>query len=68
MKYIVVELQMDTNGNVANIVTSHDDLPHAESTYHSILAAAAISDIPKHSATIISEEGFNVKNQCFVHQ
>ena len=67
MKYIVIELQKNTEGTVANIVTEHDDLPHAESKYHSILAAAAVSSLPVHSAILVSEEGFTVKSQCYKH-
>lgn len=67
MKYIVIELQKDTNGTVSNLVTSYDNLAEAESKYYSILAAAAVSDIPVHSAIIVSEEGFPVKHQCYKH-
>ena len=65
--YIVIELQKSAEGVVANLVTEHEDLPHAESKYHSVLAAAAVSSIPVHSAIIVSEEGFPVKHQCYKH-
>ena len=68
MKYIVMELQKNAEGTVANIVTEHEDLQHAESKYHAILAAAAVSTIPVHSAIIVSEEGFPVKYQCYKHE
>ena len=67
MRYIVIELQKNTDGTVSNLVTSHETLAEAESKYHSILASAAISKIPVHSAIIVSEEGFPVKYQCFKH-
>lgn len=67
MKYIVIELQKDTTGTVGNLVSSYDNLAEAESKYYSILAAAAVSDIPVHSAIIVSEEGFPVKHQCYKH-
>lgn len=66
--YIVIELQKNAEGKVSNIVTEHDTLAVAESKYHSILAAAAVSEIPVHSAMIVSEEAFPVKNQCYKHQ
>ena len=66
-KYIVIELQKNADGQVANIVTSHDTLAEAESAYHSILAAAAISKIPVHSAIIVSEEAFTVDHKCYKH-
>lgn len=65
--YIVIELQKNAEGQVANLVTAYNTLAEAESKYHSILASAAISDIPVHSAVILSEEGFPVANKCYKH-
>ena len=65
--FIVIELQKNAEGVVSNIVTSFDSLAEAESKYYSVLAAAAISKIPVHSAIIVSEEGFPVKHQCYKH-
>lgn len=65
--YIVIELQKNTDGVVANIVTSHATLAEAESKFYSILAAAAVNSVPVHSAIIVSEEGFPVKHQCYKH-
>ena len=65
--YIVIELQKDAKGVVSNIVTSYENLAEAESKYYSILASAAISKVPVHSAIIVSEEGFPVRNQCYKH-
>ena len=65
--YIVIELQKDAKGVVSNIVTSYENLAEAESKYHSILASAAVSKIPVHSAILVSEEGFPVKHQCYKH-
>ncbi len=65
--YIVVELQKNETGVVSNIVTAHATIAEAESHYYSVLAAAAISTIPVHSAIIVSEEGFPVRNQCYKH-
>jgi len=65
--FIVVELQKNANGVVGNIVTSHETQAEAESKYHSVLAAAAVSDLPVHAATLLSEEGFSIANQCYKH-
>ena len=67
MKYIVIEMQKTAEGQVANLVTAHNTLAEAESKFYSILAAAAINDVPVHSAIIVSEEGFPVKHQCYKH-
>ena len=66
--FIVIELQKNAEGVVSNLVTSFGNLAEAESKYYSILASAAVSTIPVHSAIIVSEEGFPVKHQCYKHQ
>lgn len=65
--YIVIELQKNADGQVSNLVTSHNSLAEAESKYYSILASAAVNTVPVHSAIIVSEEGFPVKHQCYKH-
>lgn len=65
--YIVIELQKNAEGVVSNLVTSYNSLAEAESKFYSILAAAAVNDVPVHSAIIVSEEGFPVKHQCYKH-
>lgn len=65
--FIVIELQKNADGNVANIVTQHATQAEAESAYHSILASAAISNVPVHSAVIVTEEGFTLMHQCYKH-
>lgn len=65
--FIVVELQKNAEGQVGNIVTAHETQAEAESKYHSVLAAAAISELPSHAAALLSEEGFSIANQCYKH-
>lgn len=65
--YIVIELQKNTEGAVANIVTSHNTKEEAESKFYSILSAAAVGSVPVHSAIIVSEEGFPVKHDFYKH-
>ena len=65
--YIVIELQKNADGHVSNIVTEHSTLAEAESKYHAILSAAAVSTIPVHSAIIVSEEAFRVDSKCYKH-
>ena len=67
MKYIVIEMQKNAEGQVANLVTDHNTLAEAESKFYTILASAAVNDVPTHSAIIVSEEGFPVKHQCYKH-
>ena len=65
--YIVIELQKNAEGAVSNIATDFATLAEAESKYYTILASASISNVPVHSAIIVSEEGFPVKHQCYKH-
>lgn len=65
--YIVIELQGDGEGHVANIVTAHETLAEAQSKYFTILASAAVSNVPVHSATILNETGMSLANQSFGH-
>ena len=67
MKYIVIEMQKNEEGNVSNIVTEHENLAAAESKYFSVMSAAAVSNIPVHSAIIVSEEGFPVRHEFYKH-
>ena len=67
MKYIVVELQTNTNGAVGNLVWAFDDLNAAESKYHAVLSAAAISALPMHAGILVQSDGRLVERGCFVH-
>ena len=66
MKYIVIELQT-TNGSTSHIVTTHDTRLEAESKYHLILSAAAVSNVPLHAATILTSDGFQLMYQAYTH-
>lgn len=65
--YIVIEMQKNTDGHVTTLVTEHATLAEAESKYHSVLAYAAVSVLPCHSAAILSDEGFCVDSKCYKH-
>lgn len=66
-RYVVVELQTNTDGVVGNIVNAYDSIAEAEACYHTILAAAALSTLPKHAAIMFSNEGFPLKHECYTH-
>lgn len=67
-KYIVIELQTYADGTVGNIVTAHDTRDDAESKFHTVLAAAAISQLPCHAAICVANDGFLIGNQCYRHE
>lgn len=68
MKYIVIELQTNSDGTVGNLVYAYDDRLQAEQKYHLILASAAVSALPSHAATILTSDGRQVANQCYRHE
>lgn len=63
--FIVIEIQ--TSDNVATLVNAYDNRPQAESKYHQILTAAAVSTVPKHGAIMLTDEGERLKNECYIH-
>lgn len=65
MKYIVIEIQKSAEGVVGNFVFSFDTIAAAESKYHAILSAAAVSGLPCHAAVLMNETGYCVKHECF---
>lgn len=62
MKYIVIEIQKFSDGTVAiPPVASYDSFFDALSRYHTILAAAAISEVPVHTAVVLNEVGQEIR-------
>lgn len=58
--YIVLEMQA-TGNEVGIITTSYENYNQASSKFHQIMAAAALSKVPTHSAVIIDEH-------CEIHE
>ena len=67
MKYIVIEIQTDSNGTVGILTYSYDNYNEAQSKYHLILSSAAISELPMHAATIITSDGYQHEQKCYSH-
>lgn len=67
MSYITFEIQ-NTNGTVGTITKTFEDRLQAESDYHTILASAAISSVPVHSAALMTDEGFMLESKCYKHE
>lgn len=68
MKYIVLEMQTHADGNVGTLLTAYDSLHEAESKYYTVLAAAALSTLPVHSAMLLTNNGTTLKCECFVRE
>ena len=65
--FIVIEIQVNSEGQLAHIVTSYNNLPQAQQQFYTILAAAAVSSVPKHSAVILDQMGVLVARDGFQH-
>lgn len=72
-QFYIIEIQQYTNGEFGHIVhfafdenTTKARLK-AEAKYHEVLAAAAVSELPQHSATLLTSDGRAVMNQCYRH-
>ena len=57
MKYIVLEMQTNSEGVVSPIVYQFDTRNEAEAKYHYILSFAAVTTLPVHSAAILTNNG-----------
>ena len=72
-QFYIVEVQQYANGEFGHIVHyAFDEDPDkarlkGESKYYEVLAAAAVSNLPSHSAILFSTEGFPIMHQCYKH-
>lgn len=72
-QYYIFEIQQYANGEYGHIVHFAYDADaskarlKAESKYHEVLAAAAISELQSHSATLLTADGRSIMSQCYKH-
>ena len=66
--YLVIELQKLKDGMLSQLCTAYTDRSVAEQKYHQILGFAAVSDVPIHTAVILSEEGNLIKKESYRHE
>ena len=64
-KYIVIEMQTTAQGVVTTLVTAYDNYNVAQQKYHTVLAAAAVSELAIHSAAILSPQGELIERQAY---
>ena len=65
--YVVIELQTYSDGTIGNIVQTAPTINQAQSIYHTVLAAAAISNVPVHAASLLDNEGMQIASECYHH-
>lgn len=66
-KYVVIEIQTMDGGQVTCLATPYDSQMQAESSYHTVLAAAALSDLPRHAAVLLTSDGSVQMSQYYEH-
>ena len=66
-KFLAIELQTNSDGSVGNLVYSYDELNQAESKYHAILSAAAVSELPMHAAVLVRSDGAVLSSGFYDH-
>lgn len=64
--YIVLEIQK-TGEQIALLNWTFTDVQQANAQYHTVLAAAAVSSVPLHAASMLDEHGNTMKSEYYVH-
>lgn len=64
--FYVIEIQ--TNAETGSVIPfAFINRDEAEAKYHSLLAVAAMSQVPKHGAMIFNDDGFVIKSEVYNH-
>lgn len=63
--YTTIENQVRNDGSKGLLYDHFEDLNAALAKYYTICAAAAISEIPYHSAAIIRDDGIMIEGRVF---
>ncbi|MDO4974144.1 MAG: hypothetical protein Q4E38_08045 [Eubacteriales bacterium] len=66
--YFIMEIQGNADGSFAHLVTRAPSRLEAESEYHRVLSAAAVSGLPMHSAVLLDATGTALMSQCYTHE
>lgn len=67
MVYVVMEIQ-SSNESAATLINSYTNRNEAESKFHQILGAAAVSNVPVHSAVLLTDSGKSLKSESYTHK
>ena len=68
MKYIIVEIQKSSDGTIAvSPVSTAETFFAARSTFHSICASAAISQVDVHTVVLLNDVGQELALESFNH-
>jgi len=65
--YIVMEIQTNSDGTVGNFVFAYTNRDEAEAKMHTILASAAVSNLPRHAAVLFDNNGTRLDGKVYLH-
>ena len=65
--YIILEIQTSADGTAAALVNTIEEENTAQSEYHRVLSAAAISNVALHACTLLDSTGAELAHKCFSH-
>ena len=65
--YMVIELQKNGN-SITDISVGYNNRTEAYSRFHTMAAAAAISNVEKHSILLVNDDGFTLERASFTHE
>lgn len=63
--YTTIENQLRLDGNFGLLYDHFEDFNAALAKYYTVCAAAAVSEIPYHSAAIIRSDGLTIESRVF---
>ena len=66
--YLILEVQVNADGTVGTLINSYADKNEAESNYHRVLMAAAVSELPTHTAYMLTDYGYTIKSESYTHE
>lgn len=65
--FIIMEIQVFEDNKMSTPCYAFAERNSAEQKYHSILSSAAVSKLPKHSAVMLTDDGYYIKSESFTH-
>jgi len=65
--YILMEVQIFADGGISTPCYAYSDQHRAEQKYHSILSAAAVSVLPRHTCFMLLDNGRVIKSESYEH-
>lgn len=62
-----MEIQVFEDGKMSTPCYAYDNKNSADSKYYSILSSASVSKLPKHSAVMVTDDGYYIKSESYEH-